>query len=171
MQFLDWLYFGLLALLALAGVLVTALQFPGTWLIVVAAVVYDWINGWSKIGWEILAILVGLAVVGELLELATSAWAARRAGASPRAAWGAVIGGFVGMFVLTLPLPVIGTIAGAVLGCFVGAVVAELTVRPDIAHTTRVGVFSAAGRVLGLVGKLAIAFAMAALAVGTALLT
>ena len=113
-------------------------------------------------------VLAGLAVAGEVWEFLSSAWLARRAGASRRASWYALAGGIVGIFVFSLPVHVIGTLAGAVLGCFVGAVLGEMTQRDDWAGATRVGFSAAAGRVLGTVGKLTLTLVMAVLALGAA---
>jgi len=65
------------------------------------------------------------------------------------------------MFLLSLPVPVIGTIIGGVLGCFAGAMIAELSVRKEVGQGAKVGLFSAAGLVLGAVAKLAIALVLA----------
>jgi len=157
-----------LGLVCLVGVLCTVVRLPGTWLIVAAAAGYGWFTDWSHIGITFVAILAGVAAVGEVIELAMSAVTARKAGASRRAGWGALIGGFVGMFVFSLPLPLIGTIFGALVGCFVGALVAELTVKNEFVHGARVGTFSAIGFVLGMVTKIALAMMMSAALVGYA---
>jgi len=162
---------GLLALglAAAVGLLLAAMQLPGTWLILVAAIVYDWCYDWTKLGPVVLGVMAGLAVLGEVIELAASAVFAGRAGGSSRASWGAVIGGLAGMFVFTLPVPVLGTIAGGIIGCFVGAIIGEMTVRRDLDRGARVGFGAALGHVAGLVAKLAIAFVLAALALSWAI--
>ena len=71
------------------------------------------------------------------------------------------------MFLFSIPVPIVGTIVGALLGCFAGAMIAELTVRSELTQGARVGLFSAAGFVLGTVAKLAIAMAMAGILVST----
>lgn len=161
-------YLCLLILFCVAGILLTALQLPGTWLIVVVSAGYGWLDGWGRLGVTVVALLAVLALLGEVVEFAMGGIVARRSGGSRRAAWGAIIGGFAGMLLFSVPVPVVGTIIGGVMGCFVGAVVAELTLHDDIGRGARVGVWSAIGRVVGLVSKLAIAFAMAAVAVGAA---
>jgi uncharacterized protein YqgC (DUF456 family) len=161
-------YLCLLILFCVAGVLLTALQLPGTWLIVIASASYGWLDGWGRLGMKVVALLAVLALVGEIVEFTMGGIVARRSGGSRRAAWGAIIGGFAGMVLLSVPVPLIGTIIGGVIGCFAGAVVAELTLHDDIGRGARVGAWSAVGRVVGLVSKLAIAFAMAAVAVSAA---
>lgn len=160
---------GGLALLCLVSVVATAVRLPGTWAIVAGAAVYGWLTDWEHVGGVLIGILIGLAIFGELLELGMSAVTARKAGASRRAAWGALIGGFVGMFIFSLPLPLIGTMFGALAGCFVGALIAELTVKGELAHGAKVGTFSAIGFVLGIVSKIALAMIMSTALVGYAL--
>lgn len=166
---IEYLAITALALACLAGLLLAAFQLPGVWLILIAGMCYDWRHGFAAIGWKWLAALAVVALAGEVIETLASVAMARRVGAGRRAAVGALLGGFAGMFLLSLPLPLIGTIAGGVLGCFAGAALAEWT-NPDfglragddrLAHGARVGVFAAIGRVLGLMVKLAAAFVVA----------
>jgi len=167
-----------LIVFALAGIVLAAFQLPGTWVILAAAIGYDWCFGFQRLGWRWLVVLTAVAAVAEVLDSLFSVAMARRAGASRRAAVGALIGGFVGMFLLSLPMPLVGTIAGGLLGCFSGAFLAELThpasVGLDsgdrIALGTRVGVFATMGRVMGLLAKMAGAFVMAGAAVALAIL-
>ncbi|UCG16859.1 MAG: DUF456 domain-containing protein [Phycisphaerales bacterium] len=157
-----------LVVACLAGVLLAVVQLPGTWLILAVAIAYSWLGDWDRLTPTVLCVLAGMAVIGELVEFAASALVVRRAGASRRASWYALGGGFIGMFVFSLPLPVIGTVAGGVIGCFVGAVIGEMTVRDDMMGAARVGLLAAAGRALGTVGKLLVAVAMAALCIALA---
>lgn len=158
---IAWLLLIALVLICLGGILVSALQLPGNWLILAAAVGYDAYYQWQRLGWKWLAVLGALAAAGELAELLSTAIAAQRAGASRRAGIGALVGGFAGMLLLSIPIPVIGTIIGGVVGCFAGALVMELTLHDDLAKGTRVGVSASIGRLLGLVAKLACSMAMA----------
>ncbi len=151
----------LLILCCVVGVLITALRLPGTWLIVAGAAVFGWWGDWTRVTVTLLVVLIGIGLAGEAIELLASIFTARRAGASRRAAWGGLIGGIVGMFLLSLPVPVVGTIVGALLGCFAGAMLAELSVRKELGQGAKVGVFSAAGFALGAVAKLAVAMVMA----------
>jgi uncharacterized protein YqgC (DUF456 family) len=151
----------LLILIAVAGVLLAALQLPGTWLLLAAAVGYDWYYSWQRIGWKWLLALAAVAVVAEVTDSLASLIAARRAGASRRAAVGALLGGFAGMILLSVPVPLIGTIVGGLIGCFLGALLAELTVRDDLRAGARVGVFATLGRLAGMASKIAAALVIA----------
>ncbi len=152
-------------LCCLVGVVITAIRLPGTWLIVVTALAYGLWDDWTRVSPLLVGVLTGIALTGEAIELLTSVFTARKAGASSRAGWGGLIGGIVGMFVFSIPVPIVGTIVGALLGCFAGAMIAELSVRKELGQGAKVGLFSAAGFVLGTVAKLAIALVMAGILV------
>ncbi|MGD2110727.1 MAG: DUF456 domain-containing protein [Phycisphaerae bacterium] len=162
---LDILLTVALGLVCVVGVILTALRLPGTWLIILAALGYGWWTDWARVGLVLMAVLVGVALAGEAIELLASAFTARKAGASKQAAIGGVAGGLVGMIFLSVPVffPPIGTILGALIGCFAGAAIAEYSVRREFAQGTRVGFFSAVGFVLGSVTKTALALLMAAI--------
>lgn len=168
---MDVLLLICLALLSLAGVLLAALQLPGTWLILAAATAYDWYFGWERIGWTLLAGLLVVAVAAELSEALAGAVVARKTGASRRASVGALVGGFLGMLLLTpVPVPVVSTIAGGLVGCFLGALIGELTLHDDVSVWAKVGFAATIGRILGMMIKLAAAFVIAGAVVGVALL-
>src|SRR5438132_5182282 len=126
---LTSLWFVVLLLACIAGLVISVFQLPGTWLILLAAIGFAWHGDFKRVDWRMLALLAGLAVLAELIELLPSMMMARRAGASRRASWAALAGGFLGMFLFSLPLPVIGTVAGGIIGCFAGALAAELTIH------------------------------------------
>ncbi len=157
----DLLLLIALILLALGGTILAALQLPGTWLILAAAAGYDWYHDWQQIGWKWLVGLAVVAGLAELLEIATSLVATRRAGASRRASVGALVGGLLGMILLSVPVPVVGTIVGGLVGCFLGALLAELTVRRDLKAGARVGLFATIGRLIGTIAKTSAALAIA----------
>jgi uncharacterized protein YqgC (DUF456 family) len=147
----------MLVLVSVLGIILAALQLPGTWLILGTAVLYDWHYDWQRLGWKWLVLLAGVAALAELLEMLASLAMARRAGASRRAAVGALIGGFAGMILLSVPVPVIGTIIGGLIGCFVGALLGEISLHDNLHTGARVGVFATIGRVMGMMAKTAAA--------------
>jgi len=159
----------LLLLGCAVAVVLTALRLPGTWLIVAGAAIWSWSEEWKVISVGLVLALGGLALIGEAVELSASVLTARSAGASRQAAWGGLVGGILGMFFLSFPMPIVGTLLGAVLGCFIGAAVIEIAVRKRLAHGARVGVFAALGYAVGTAAKVAIALLMSGLLVASTL--
>jgi uncharacterized protein YqgC (DUF456 family) len=149
----DYLILSALVLLSVCGIALAVLQLPGTWLIIASAVGYDWYYDWQRIGWVWLASLAVFALIAEVFDSLAGVVAARKAGASRRAAIGALVGGIVGMIVIGIPVPVLGTVVGGLLGCFGGALVAELSLRKNLVTGAKVGLFATIGRLVGIVAK------------------
>jgi uncharacterized protein YqgC (DUF456 family) len=140
------LLYGLAACLIAAGVFGSAvpalpgipLAFAGIWL---AAAVDDY----HHVGvWWLLGI-AAVGAAGLALDLVAGALGARRAGAAPRAVWGALLGSLVGIF---FGLP------GLLLGPFVGAVLGELSTGNSVLRSTHVGVSAWLGLIFGTIMKL-----------------
>src|SRR5687767_11814074 len=102
----DWAWYLLLTAVLLAGLFLNVFGLPGMWIMIAAAFGYAWLTGFQYMGWWTLGIVVGLGVIAEILEFIAGGAGAKKAGGSRRAAWGALIGGLLGGFFLTLPLPV-----------------------------------------------------------------
>ena len=107
-----------LTLCCVLALIMTAVRLPGTWLIVIGALGYGWWDHWQRVGLITVAVLVGIALVGEAVELLASVLTARKAGATRQAAWGGLVGGVLGMLFLSflIPIPLVGTMAGALPG-------------------------------------------------------
>ncbi|MBW3535014.1 MAG: DUF456 family protein [Gemmatimonadetes bacterium] len=125
---------GMAVVLALA-ILLIPLGLPGAWIqlaVLAGGVLAGWV-GWLTFG--ALAALVALAELGELLVLRSMG---RRYGGSRKAFWGAVAGGFLGLFV-GVPVPLVGPIITAFLGTFVGAGAVTWLETRSVRRAGRVG--------------------------------
>ena len=156
-----------------AGWVMTLLCLPGTWIIVVSAAVYAYFvpDGWRvDIGWVVVAVVLALAVLGEIIESLAVAVGAKRAGGSKRSAFlalcGSIGGGLVGG-VLGLPIPVIGPVVavvlGAAFGATAGAMLGEHWKGRSVDHGWEVGKAAFWGRLLGTLGKVGVASMMVAI--------
>lgn len=148
------------------GVLLTVVGLPGTWLMLLGALLVKgfWIDG--MFGWWTLGVCGILAVAAEIAEGASAGVGAARSGASKRAAIGAIVGGLLGAIVGTplIPVPIVGTIVGGAIGAGVGALALELTVEPGARRSTSyvaVARGAAVGRLLATVVKGAFAIVIA----------
>jgi uncharacterized protein YqgC (DUF456 family) len=165
-------YYVLLVIILLTGVLLTCVTLPGTWLILLAFMGYAVITrSAGYVGWKSVMTLFLLASAAEMFDILASGAGAKRAGASRRAMMGAVIGGLVGAIFLSFIIPIFpfGTIAGACIGCFVGAGIVELLVRRDVGQSMRVGYHAAKGRLMGIIVRIITALLMLLIAAWTAL--
>lgn len=174
------IYLGLLLLLITlaAGWCLTMLSMPGNWLIVAAAALFAWLAPPESydISWQVVALLIGLAVTAELLELAASALGAKRAGGSRRGAMLAIAGSVVGALVgagVGVPIPIIGSLVAAILfagiGALAGAMLGETWKGRTLAESWKVGQSAFWGRLLGALAKTGIATAMVVITLVAAL--
>lgn len=139
------------------------LTLPGTWLMVLMAMLLNLTMDTNPFSWWTIGIAIVLAGLGELLELLAGGAGAKAKGASKRAIVASVAGGIVGAILGTAILPIIGTIVGSALGAGVGAIVFEFTIadRRDVKHLRGIGTGAFTGRLLATVLKTAVALVMA----------
>ncbi len=145
----------LLLLVALLGLFLTALGFPGTWLFLFAAVMAKLLAWTPGLTWLMVGIGTALAILGEVIEWVASVRWTERHGGSRRAGWGALVGGIVGA-VVGIPVPVIGSILGSFAGSFLGALVAEYSATRNHPLAGQVAWGALIGRVVATGSKVGI---------------
>jgi uncharacterized protein YqgC (DUF456 family) len=150
----------IVVLLLLGSVGMTLIGMPGNVLILLIALGYGYLENFAHINLQVLLILLGALVAGELVEAVAGAIGAKKEKASKRAVFAAFFGGLVGGIIGTGVIPVIGSIAGAILGGFAGSYLAEYSKSKDPDQASRVAQSVIKGQILGLVVKIAIATGM-----------
>lgn len=158
----------LLAVCCVAGLLLVPLGLPGLWLMVLGVIGYGWLTGFRTVGVVTIAVVVGLALVGEIVEWWVGFWLAERYGGSRRAGWGALVGGIIGA-VVGVPVPVIGSVIGAFVGAFAGAAVFEYTRQRSPGVALRAGWGAVLGRAAAAALKMALGLVIAVIGVYAAL--
>jgi uncharacterized protein YqgC (DUF456 family) len=153
----------LLALCCLGGLALVPLGLPGLWVMVVGVIGYGWLTSFVTVGVATIAIVVALAVLGEVLEMWVGFGLARRYGGSHRAGWGALIGGIAGAIV-GVPVPIIGSVIGAFLGSFFGAAAFEYSWSGAPGTAVRAGWGAVLGRAAAAAAKIALGVVIAVLA-------
>jgi len=159
---------------------VNLLGLPGNWLIVAAAALYAWLiphDARTAIGWPAVGVVTGLALLGEVVELAASAAGVKKHGGSwvgaVLALLGSVVGAIVGIIV-GLPVPVIGSLLAALLfsglGAMAGAVLGETVRGQSLDASLDIGHAAFWGRLLGTLAKVMIGAVMAGVAVAAVVL-
>src|SRR5438094_4541514 len=115
---MDVLAIAMLAAAALIGLCLIPLGLPGLWVMLAGILAYGWLTGFRSVGVATIAIVLGLAFLGEIIDNWLGFYYAKRYGGSTRSGWGALIGGIVGA-IIGVPVAIIGTGIGAFLGAFV----------------------------------------------------
>lgn len=142
-------------------VVLVLLQLPGSWLMLLATALAAWWGDWQVIGPWTLAGLGAMALAGEGVELLAGTAGAAKAGGSKRGALLAIIGAIVGAIVgVAVPPIVIGSILGACVGAALGSIAGDRWAGRSWRQATDAGKGAAKGRLLGTIGKVAIAAAM-----------
>lgn len=159
---LHLLYYAILLVTGLVGIVIAMLGLPGLWLMVIAAGVYAIATGGTALHWPGLVALVVLGLVAELLEFLAGAAGSKNAGGGWRGIVGAIVGGIAGAIV-GVPIPVIGPLIGAVLGAGVGAALLEFSSHNDAPLATQIGWGAAKGRMWGIAIKATIGLVMLAI--------
>jgi uncharacterized protein len=152
----------LLSAAFLIGLALVALGLPGLWVMVLALLGYAWITGFHSVSVTLIAVVVGLAVLGEIVEAWVGFRLARRYGGSTRAGWGALVGGLIGA-VVGVPVPVLGSVIGGFVGAFAGAALFEYSLarRADVAVGAGWG--AVLGRAAAAAAKMALGVVIAVL--------
>lgn len=160
----DSLAILLLAATGLAGLLLIPFGLPGLWLIVLGVLGYGWLTGFRTLSAGFVALVVGLALLGELVEAWIGFRFAQRYGGSSRAGWGALVGGLIGA-VMGVPVPVIGSVIGGFVGAFAGAALFEYSRARKSEGAVRAGW----GAVLGRAAAVAVKIGLGVVLVSAAL--
>lgn len=142
----------IVALMALSIVLIP-LGLPGLWILagfVLLGAVLGEVSAW------VVVAAVLLAAAAELAEWLVIRNMNLRYGGSPRAFWGAIAGGSVGV-VVGAPIPVVGSIVAGFLGSFLGAALVTWYELRDLDAARRVGWGVLLARTLSVGLKVAVA--------------
>ncbi len=158
----------LLLACCLAGLVLLPFGLPGLWVMVLGVLAYGWLTDFQSVTVALVVLVLGLAVLGEILEAWLGFRFARRYGGSSRAGWGALAGGIVGA-VIGVPVPLVGSVIGGFLGAFAGAAVFDYTVARRSGAAARAAWGAVLGRAVAAAGKMALGVVIAVAALFSAL--
>ena len=153
----------LLIVCLVAGLVLVPFGLPGLWVMALGVIGYGWLTGFHSVGVGVIALVIGLAFLGEIVDWWLGFRFAIKYGGSRRAGWGALIGGIVGAIV-GVPVPVIGSVIGAFLGSFVGAALFEYTRERHAGVAVRAGWGAMLGRAAAAGAKIAFGLVIAVVA-------
>ncbi len=139
---------------------------PGNWVIIGLAV------GWTFIvpaafTWQFFALLIGLGIIGEIMEFFAGHFGAKRFGGSTKGSIGGIIGAIIGGIMCAPIFFGFGALPGALAGGFLGCFLVEKLRRMDTFAALRSAFGSTVGRFGGFLVKLGIGLIMIRLAAPT----
>lgn len=148
-----YLYAIMLVLLNTIWLGLTLVGLPGNWLMITTAALLTWLTwqGDRMFSLTTLGIVIGIALLAEVIEFIAGMAGARKAGGSVIGSMSAMVGGIMGAIVGTfaIPIPLLGTIAGAALGAFGGSMFIEMQRGSTRDDAIRVGRGAAIGHLTG----------------------
>jgi uncharacterized protein YqgC (DUF456 family) len=148
-SFILYLLAVVLVLVGIAGVILPAL--PGIPLVFAGLVLAAWVDDFVHVGWLPLTVLGLLTLLSFAVDILATVVGAQRVGASRKALWGTFLGSIVGVFFMPIGL-FVGPLAGALLG--------EYWHTRELGRSTKVGLATWLGILLGFALKLALVIAM-----------
>ena len=154
------IYFLLLLLTDVCGLILAAFTLPGLWLMLAGAAAYAWLTHGYYLGIKSLIALLVLATIAEIAEVFLGGAGAKKAGASGWGILGAFVGAIVGGIWMTGVIPILGTIIGICIGSFAGAFVVELLMGQTLSQSAMIGLGAAKGKITGIAGKVMIGLLM-----------
>jgi len=160
---LDWIVYPLWATLLLAASLLVYVGLGGNFVVLALALVYALVTGFSTISWTMLGILLGLAVIGEVIESILGVVYVARKGATRSGVFGVFFGGLAGAVLGSPLMPVVGTVLGSFVGAFLGAVGGEYFRSRNIEPSLRIGGHAFVGKMAAILVKHALGVAMVAI--------
>ena len=149
--------------------LLNLVMLPGNWVVVALVALYAWLGPDSPhLNLLFFIALIGMAVVGEVVEFLTQIWGAKKYGSSNKATLAGMIGAIAGAIFFAPFLFGIGAIFGALAGAWAGCYVGErlLAHRPQSEAVTAAN-GALVGRFLGMVVKLGLGITMVVLTAST----
>ena len=149
LSFILYLLAALLVLVGIAGIALPAL--PGIPLVFLGLLLAAWADGFVHVGWPTLLVLALLTILSFVVDILATVVGAKRVGASRKALWGTFVGSIAGLFFMPI---------GLFLGPLVGALLGEYWHTRELGRSTRVGLATWLGILLGLALKLALVVAM-----------
>lgn len=148
-SFILYLLAVVLVLVGIAGVILPAL--PGIPLVFAGVLLAAWADDFVHVGWLPLTVLGLLTLLSFAVDILATVVGAQRVGASRKALWGTFLGSIVGVFFMPIGL-FVGPLAGALLG--------EYWHTRELGRSTKVGLATWLGILLGFALKLALVIAM-----------
>jgi uncharacterized protein YqgC (DUF456 family) len=143
--------------IALMGIvlLLNFFNLPANWMLIALAAAWKYMSGAaSQMGFGFFALLVGLALLGEVLDFALLALKAKKYGSSNTGLFAGLVGAIIGAIMCAPFLFGLGALPGALAGAWLGCYLAELLVRGGKhAQAVQAATGALIGRFLGTVCK------------------
>ncbi len=155
--FLAILFVGILCLILLLNLI----SLPANWFILALLFLWKLIGPTgSAITYAFLAGLLGLAILGEILEFGLQLWSGKRYGSTKKGNIGGIIGSILGAIFGAAFLMGFGAVIGALAGAFAGCLLMELWCGRTKDEAMHAATGALIGRFFGMTVKIGIGVSM-----------
>ncbi|MCP4291713.1 MAG: DUF456 domain-containing protein [bacterium] len=156
----QWFGFFLWSLLLVTASLFVYLGLGGNFIVIGLAAIYALATGFDPITWQLLLVLLGIALFGELIEFLVGTFYAAQQGASKSGVIMAFVGGLMGATLGNQVFPILGAVLGSFVGAFAGAVGGEYYNEQRLEPSLRIGGYAFLGRMIAILIKHALSLVM-----------
>lgn len=132
------------------------LGIPGGWIAFAAIIIFDAVTGFSTVGWAFLAVMLGIALLGELIESFFGLVYVAQRGATKWGVLGAFVGGIAGAVGGGFVMPFVGSILLGLAGAFGGAVLLEYLYYRSMDRALQTGFSAFIGKLAAMLIKFAL---------------
>lgn len=152
-EIITILGFVAVVLLVVAGLILSAINLPGIWLVFAGAVLAAFLGDFQEISWWWIALFLLFALFGSLLDNLVVLFSTKKFGAGRWGMAGAIVGMIVGFFV--------GGFIGVILGPLVGVVLFEVLIdKKSVRQAFKAGLGTVVGFILSIVLKFGLSLAI-----------
>jgi uncharacterized protein YqgC (DUF456 family) len=148
-----WIWYVIWAGVLLCTSLLVYVGLSGNFVLVALALIYALVTGFHSIGWHLLILLLGIAVVGEILEYLIGIFYVHKKGASKKGVVGAFVGGLAGAALGAPLFPIAGAVLGSFVGAFLGAILGEYWHQRRLEPSLRIGGHAFLGKLAAMFVK------------------
>ena len=153
--------FVLVALVCVAGVILSCVSLSGTWLVTLAALGAMFLSSSGFPDWWTIGTFLVLSGMVEGVEAVASSWGVVRRGGSRWAGWAALGGGLAGMILgAGIPIPLVGSLLGMLLGSFGLTYLVEWRRLKRTEPAAHIAMGAVVGRVLVILVKVVVTLGM-----------
>jgi len=147
---------GFIALMAVV-LLLNFFSLPANWMLIALAAAWKYMSSSAnQMGLGFFALLIGLAILGELLEFGLLALKAKKYGSSNSGLFAGLVGAVIGAIVCAPFLFGFGALLGALVGAWLGCYLMELARGGGHGKAVQAAMGALVGRFLGTVCKCAV---------------
>ena len=149
----------IVSIIFLVGLIIAALGLPGTFVVLAGAVIYNLITWSWSVSLQTLFILLGIALLAELIEFVFGLVGAKVFRMSGWTTFGFIAGLILGAIV-GVPVPILGSVLGMLLGSFLGAFIFSYAEKHDFKKSLKAGIGAFVTGISSIILKLALAVVM-----------